>query len=554
MKGWYSLLRSKQTFVQGAFILLIGNIVGKIAGALFKIPLGNILGAEGMAYYNYAYTIYTWVFVIATAGLPVAVSRMVSEARTLERPREVRKIVHVTLALFCIVGVAGMLILIVGARAFSSQMPEAIYGVYSVAPAILFVIIMSTFRGYFQGNQNMIPTSVSQMIESVGKLIVGIILAVYLLQAGYALEIVSAGAIGGVSGGALLGAIFIALHFMRNRKKDYESIPDSGKCASRKAILKKLVRTAVPISLGSSIISVTNFIDMFLVIDRLQAGGATYQMAKTLYGSYTGYAITLFNLPPTLVSTLGISALPIITSYITAGRNKSARRTMESALRLCVIVVLPCAFGFLSFAEPILKLLYPSAVAANAVEVAAPLLRTLGFATFFVSMSSLTTTLLQATGHMMIPIRSMLIGGAVKLITNYILIGIPAVGINGAPIGTNLCYLSILILNLIALANKGHKLRMRRILLKPLLASLFSVGVTLLLFNMVISPLIGIRIGAVAAILIVAVLYAVALLFLRAFSREDIQIFSKNGKVERFLDRYHLLEPFDKNQKKNGGV
>ena len=214
-------MSKKQSFMKGAFILIVANLIVKIIGAAFKIPLTYLLDEDGMALFTTSYTMYTWLFVIATAGLPVAISRMISESRAKSNFGEVKKILRVSLMLLGVIGVAGTLILFFGAEFFAKILgnPDAKLGIMAIAPAMLFVSGMSAFRGFFQGHQDMYPTAASEVSEAVGKLIVGYLGAYYLIK--YSVTYAAAGAVFGVAVGGFMGFIILALVYAKKKKSIY---------------------------------------------------------------------------------------------------------------------------------------------------------------------------------------------------------------------------------------------------------------------------------------------------------------------------------------------
>ena len=331
------------SFLGGTFLLMLSGIVVKVIGAFFSIPLANLYGADGNDIFISAYYVYSAMYVISTAGLPVAVSKMVSEARALGRGREVRAIARVTVITFLILGsvlTLAMMLLVDQICLFIGG--SCRYAILAVAPTIFFTCIVSAVRGYFQGMSNMIPTAVSQIIEAMGKLLFGLGLARYLMGAGYTLDIVVAGAIGGVTLGTVFSALFSILYALRHREE--VDLPDSGPCRPTGEILKNLVKLAVPITVGASVFSVSALIDTFMVKLRLQEGCfMTDAAAGYTYGAY-GYAVKLFNLPLTLVTAIGVSLIPAISGAL-ALRDRTYRKHTNLSRFLCLLQYITNHFG-----------------------------------------------------------------------------------------------------------------------------------------------------------------------------------------------------------------
>ena len=530
----------KQTFLQGALILAVANVIVKIIGAGFKIPLARLIGEDGGGLFNTAYTMYTWMFVIATAGLPVAVSKMVSESIARNNRYEAHRIFHVAFYLLSFIGMIGTAVLFFGARFFADILSNsrAAVAIMAVSPALLFVAIMSAYRGYFQGMQNMIPTAVSEVIEALGKLIIGYILASIWLHRG--VEYSAAGAVLGVSAGAFLGAAGLYFIYQVYHGKMMEEVrfskERSVKVKPAGRILKELVKIAIPITIGASVFSLTNVIDLALVMNRLSSIGLGEVEVSSLYGSYSMYAVPLFNLPPTLISSLSISIVPVIASALAVHNTKLAKATTESALRITMLFALPCAVGLSVLSEPILQFVYDNANATTLLQI-------LGIAVVFVSMVMVSNAILQASGKVMIPVRNMFIGGAAKVISNYILVGIPQINIHGAPIGTNLCYIIIITLNLLEVKKvTGAEYKFTDFFVKPLIA-VGSMAVSVLFgYNKFIEIWQSNSLATIGAIVVGAVIYTLMLFAVRAVKKEDIEMLPKGKGMVKALNRMKLLK------------
>ncbi|WHH57609.1 polysaccharide biosynthesis protein [Petroclostridium sp. X23] len=529
----------KQTFLQGALILVFANATVKVIGALFKVPLTYLLGPDGMGIYGAAYEIYKWLFVIATAGLPVAVSKMVSESVARDNRREAHKVFNIAFFLLSIIGIAGTSILFFGSRfladAFGNS--RAYLAVMAMSPSLLFVAIMSAYRGYFQGLQNMIPTAVSEVVEALGKLVVGFLLAYLWVSRG--VEYSSAGAILGVSTGTFLGAVtlyFIYRFSQKSISAEMSQASNTVKVRSSGQILSQLIRIAIPITLGASVFSLTSVIDAAMIMNRLQSIGFTEKEASTMYGYLSQYAVTMFSLPPTLIVAISTSIVPAIASAYAVNNLRQAKKTTESALRITLLFALPSAVGLSILSGPILQLVFHDAGAEQ-------LLNILGYAVVFVSMVLVTNALLQATGRVMIPVRNMLIGGIIKIITNYILVGIPGMNINGAPIGTNICYFIIIVLNLIEVkkvTNANYKIT--DFIIKPIIAVASMAIAVIFTYNNLMRITQSNSISALAAMTVGALIYGLMLIAIGGIKRDDIEMMPKGKTLLRFFNKFGLLK------------
>ena len=527
-----------ENFMQGTLILSLASILVKVIGALFTIPLSNLYGADGTAIFTKAYNVYATMYTVSSVGLPVAVAKIVAESNALGRNKEVRQIGKVALVTFLVAGA-----LLSGSMIFGIDIIVEFFGercryaTLVVAPTVFLTCIVSAFRGYYQGHGNMFPTAISQVIEAMGKLLFGLGLATVLMAKGYALEIVVAGAIGGVTIGTLISAVFMVCRRLLDVRRDRRLVREDGPCRSNKTIFKRLMGLAIPITLSTSIMSVTNLIDSGMVVKRLINGCGMLELeAEHLFGVLS-MAQKIFNLPQTIIACIGVSVIPAISAALALQQKKKARKLVESGLRLTGLMAFPCAVGLGLMAKPVLQILYYNQLAdANA---AAPLLQEFSIAVICVAFVSITGSILQSMGKVSIPVRNTFIGGAVKLIANYILVGIPAIGIHGAPIGTILCQGSIAVLNLIAIRRCGIKFSLRRCFLLTGLSAVV-MGVFVALANPAVAALLGSTgmtgmLGTFGVIGLAAVLYFLMLVVLRALPYEDVLMLPKGAKLAKLL-------------------
>lgn len=525
--------KQNKSFMYGAAILLAANILVKLIGACFKIPLTYLLNEDGMGLFSTAYTIYTFLFVIATAGLPVAISKMIAESSALGRRRETKRIFHASFALLSFIGVAGSMVLYFGAEKFAqiAKSPMAVPSIKAIAPAMLFVSFMSAFRGYFQGRQDMVPTASSEVAEALFKLIVGYILAYVLVGRG--VEYGAAGAMLGVSSGAAAGLILLLImHLAKRKKADFpETDPE---CRPFGTILKKMFIIALPITIGASVFSLTTVIDTFMIQRRLLAAGFSASEALKLWGSYSGYAVPLFNLVPTLVTSISISIVPAVAGAYIKGEKDEARRQTVSAVKVTMLFALPCAVGIALLSNPILKFVYNNTNASSMLSI-------LGYAVVFVSLVLVTNAVLQALGKVWLPVVHMAIGGASKVLINYVLVGTQFFNINGAPIGTNICYIIILVLNIISIIRLlGGKYNVSDLLVKPLL-SVAVMGVAVLL-TVNVSLGLGRILGCVIPIIAGGAAYVVMIFAVSAVKRDDIMMLPGGEKIYGILKKCKIMK------------
>lgn len=532
--------KNGKAFVRGAVVIAAAHILTKLLGALYKIPLDRmILGTRGMGIYNAAYYIYNWLFVISTAGFPVAISKMVSASKAVGKYQETEKIFSVSLQFMFFVGLIGAAILFFGADFFAVLLNADAEGmsvgvaIRTLAPALFFVALMSAYRGYTQGCGTMAPTAISEIAESAGKLGIGLVLAAVLIQSSLANG--AAGAIGGVSCGAALGFICILLGSRRSRKENSKlAAADESPARTRKEIFAELFKTAIPIALGASVFTLTSLIDTAMVFHLLESIGCGEELYYSLSG-YLGRAVTMFNLPPTLIAALAISVVPALVSALAVGDRKTAGETTASALRITILISTPCAIGLSVLAGPILSFVYNDASYAF-------LLTVMGIAVAFVTLAQVSNAILQAHGYVWRPVLHMGIGAIVKIVVNFFLVRHPAVHIYGAPIGTLLCYATMMTLNLITIRRVAQvRYSAGAFLVKPLCSGVL-MGVCAYCAYALLLPLFGGSLALICAIGVGVVVYFALMFILRGILKEDVLLLPKGEKLLRLFEKLHWME------------
>ena len=524
--------KNKQTFLGGTVILAVAVAVVKVIGALYKIPLGNILGREGMTYFNTAYNIYSVLLAISTAGLPLAVSKLVSQARALGRYNQSRKILRMAMWLFVILGALGTALMYFGAAPLASLMNNSLayWPIRALSVSVVCVCVMSAFRGYTQGQGNMMPSAISQVIEALFKLVVGLLLAWYVVDAGMGLEMGAAGAIMGVTIGSVIALLYMLANHLRHWRDDPagEDTPNSGR-----TIIKRLLMIGIPITIGSSGMSIINTLDQSIALGRLQdVLHISEEAAATLYGEYS-FGMTLFNFPSSFIPPITMSLIPAVSAAVARRDHRTANKVVSASFRLIALLALPAGIGLSVMAGPILRMLYPAQ--PEAAVAATYHLQLLGIASIFVCLMLLTNGILQAHDLAKIPVLTMFLGGLVKLAMNYVLIGNPDINIKGAPIGTLTCYALISAINLAVVYRVAEeKPRYLRLFGKPLAASVL-MGLCAHFSYRFLSGVLGNTLATLGAIGIAVVVYLVLVLALRVITREDLEMVPKGDKIARIL-------------------
>ena len=546
----------KQTFLQGTAVLAMATVLVKLMGFLFKVPLNNIIGEDGFGYFNTAYDVYNVLLMISTTGLPVAMSRMISQAQTLGNHAQIKRIYRTSLYVFLTIGMVGSLGMLIFCRQLSVMVTtneNSWAAIAALAPCVLLICLVSAYRGFFQGQSNMTPTSVSQIFEAVTRLVVGLGLAWLVMKlTGEAavraqgivlasgetaqdygdITLAAGGAILGVTLGSLISVVY--LHHKFRQSNQILSL-GGGTAKSTRSTMKELLSIAVPITLGSAGLQIINLFDTMIYMRRLTGALQwTEKMADSAKGVYN-FCQTVFALPCSFIPTITIAVIPAITASLTRKDLAEAKATSESSVRTMALIAMPCAAGLFVMAEPVIRLLC-STYTEDKIQLAATMLAILGLTVIFNSLVLLLNAIMQAHGDVVTPVVNMLIGGIIKIIVNYILVGQPNLNIVGAPIGTFICYISITALDLIAM--KRHisaRPAIFKNIIRPGLASAIMGAATFMVYRVLSNAISSWKLACLLSLAFAVVLYAVLVVFLRCLTYEDCMLLPKGEKIAKIL-------------------
>ena len=587
--------RTNQTLLNGALILSLASLIVKVIGVIYKIPLSNMIGTVGRGYFDSAYNLYVPIYTVSMAGLPVAISNMVSKAMAMGNYRDVKIIRKVAQRLFLIVGIIGTIAMFILAfpYAMSAKNMDVLPAVFVITPSIFFCCIMSSYRGYYNGLSNMTPTAVSEVFEAAGKLIFGLICAKGVITYGYsrfeqgltvfgrtvtneseALSAIypyaAAGATAGVTLGTVVGVLFLlVMHKVSGDRITKTELASAPKPETSGVIAKKMFQFAIPVALSSLVFSITNLIDAITVQNRLETvvlnnmdlirnmyseqlvGVLDADVKNFLYGAYS-LSLDFRNLIPSITMTLGISAIPALSAAWAVKNKKAIKVSIESVMRVTMLVAMPCGIGMGVLAQPILAAFYGSGASASGVSIAAPVLMVYGFTIFLIALSQPMTNMLQALDKTKIPLISMTVGAVVKFISNLIFVSIPSLNVNGAVIGTVSCYAVITIINLFAII-KTTRIRINfiSVFIKPIICGVLcgiSAYTSFGLSNRFIPEFslaghdlknilcLGVAIGFGGLV------YVISTLFVKGLSKDDVNMLPKGEKIAKILAKYGFIE------------
>jgi stage V sporulation protein B len=530
--------KKTKSFVMGAAVLGIAGLLAKIIGAVYRIPLASILQNEGMSLYEIAYPYYSWLLVISSAGLPTAISKMVSERITKGDYSGAKKVFRVAFQMLVIIGIAtaAIMFLLSGALASLSGLKDARLSFIALSPALFFVSIMCAYRGYLQGMQHMGGTALSQIIEQVIKLLFGFTLARALMPRG--VEYAAMGALLGVSISEAIALLAIIWYY--NIKKAQisreQKQTDKFKPERRKSIVQSLLILAIPITVGASIMPLTGIADSALIINTLTKTGFTLEVAKGYYAILRSNVTVLINMPAVLTVALAMSLVPAISGARAKRDIRGVVAASKTGLKLSLIIGLPCAVGLFLLGRPIIAMLF-SYLTPEQLDVAESLMRTAAIGVLFLSVVQAVTGVLQGLNRPLVPVINLFLGGVLKVITMIILMRIPSINIQGAAISTVACYALAATLDVWVLTRVTRmKIDIYDMFIKPILASLF-MGIFVYAAYRVLTQAGHGMLATLASVAVGVVVYGACVVAFRLFSKADLEFIPGGRKLRRLMYR-----------------
>lgn len=522
-----------QSFIKGAAILTAAGLIAKVMGFAYRIILTRIIGTRGMGLYQVAYPVYTTLLVVSRSGIPIALAKLISEKISLGDRKAAFQVFTVGRYMAFFIGLFVSILMAVLAKPLTVLFkwgPEAYYPILAISPAIFFVSLMATYRGFFQGLQNMVPTAISQIIEQFIRMITMIGLSYLLLSKG--LGVAAAGATFGAVTGSIAGLLTLIFIYYRKRKKIWKFIRDGNKVSVKLAntgqFIREIALLAVPITLGALVQPLMNLVDTIIVPMRLQAG-VLVQDPMALFGELTAVAMTLVNFPTIITISLATSLVPSISEAFALNKEKLIKYRTQAGLRLAVLISLPAAAGLFVLAEPLTTVIF-------AVPTAAAILRISAWGVLFIGLQHTSSAILNGIGKTRVPAANLLLGALINALINYVLTAHPAFGIKGAAFGTVTGFAVAALLNLIYVKKYTHfLLDLKALVIKPV----FAVGVMGLivyrgfsLIDFLLSKITRYHYPAATFIIVLlaVILYFLILLVIKAIRYNDLLMIPKVGK------------------------
>lgn len=463
-----------RSFVKGAAILSAAGIASRVMGLAYRVILTRMIGAEGMGIYQMAYPLYTIMLVVSRSGIPVTMAKMIADRMARAENKDAYRVFTIARVMSVIIGLTFTLAMIMMAgpliRILSLD-PRAYYALLAIAPAVFIVSIMATFRGFFQGLQDMRPTAFSQILEQFIRTITMIGLAYYLLPLG--LEFAAAGASFGAVTGALAGLLLLFYIYFRRRKNIFSFFVKSEEEVKKyrvKNIIAEFARLGIPITFGALVRPLMSFVDWIFVPQRLQSAGFVMEEATTAYGLLTNVAMPLVNFPAIITVSLAASLVPAISEAHAVEDKKLIGKRAHTAIRFTLLLGLPSAVGLTVLARPLSGVIFSEPEAAS-------ILRLLSWGVIFITLQQTTSAILQGIGRTEIPARNLAVGAVANAGLNFWLTGIPLFNIHGAAAATVIGFLTAALLNFISVCRRLEKLpELRYNLLKPFISAVVMGG------------------------------------------------------------------------------
>ena len=530
---------SKDTFLRGALILTVAGIIVKVIGSVNRILLSRLLGGEGIGLYQMAYPIYLLALSVSSAGIPVAISIIVAEKIARSDYRGANRVFHISLFVLAITGVVFTFLLYYGAGWLIDNQfvrdARAYYAIAALSPAIFFVTVLSSYRGYFQGLQMMTPTAVSQIFEQLFRVVTMILLAYMLLP--YGLEYAAAGASFGAGPGAAAGLLVLLYFYWQQRhvrKYQLDNQP-AIKQESVASIVTRIVKLALPVSLANIMLPVVSSIDLLIVPARLEVAGYTIEQATELFGYLTGMAVALINLPTILTASLAASLVPAVSEAFTLRDQQRIYQRTATAMRISNLITIPAFAGMCLLATPISQMLYGTPNAGTSIAI-------LSVGIVLLGIHQVTTGVLQGLGYTAIPLINMVISAVVKIVLSWYLTAMPSLGIKGAAWATNVDFGLAALLNMYFVYRYvGFSIDIKDTV-KAIVATAAMSAVVLLVYDAVMTQTFHNTLSTLAAIISGGTVYAIVLLLVGAISAHDVERIPRVGKkLADLLTKMRLL-------------
>ena len=521
----------KQSFVIGAVVLAACAILCKILGAIYRIPLTNILGVNGMGIYYLIFPIYSFMLTVSSSSFPTAISHLVSISIARGDNKKASAMLRVSLVVLTLIGLVSTLIIFALAKPFATLQGQsrAYFGYFAIAPSIFLVSILAAYRGYFQGLQNMVPSGISQIIEQLTKLVFGLLLSIKLIKYGVVYGVI--GALLAVSISECFAVGYLVVYYAVFKKKNpafkLNKIDSKYKIVE---LIKEIFKEVLPYMLGTIVFPLSTLIDSFLVVNLLQGAGFSSEVATNLFGINSAVVGSMTNLPTVVSTSVAIAIIPSLSYSIKNKDSQSIKQKASFSIKICLLITLPCAVVFILFANNIVDILFASGLQGGSFDqfaLAYKLLSVAGVGVVYLCLMQVLTAILQSLSKPYIPVISLSIAVVVKVIVECILLLQPSINIYGAVISNIVCYLIASVINLY-FVKKHINIKFSFVHMFILtICALLVMSAVIYAMLLLLSDILGKVIATLVAFVIGAISYFVCLFWFKIFDKSELQFLRK---------------------------
>ena len=537
------IVNKKESFMQGVLAIMFSQVLIKVLGLVYKLYLTNRegFGDTGNAIYGSGFQIYALLLTLSSIGVPNAISKLVSERLAVGDNRGAHRIFKIAFVTFAIVGFVGTLILFLGAGYISSvilQIPEAEYTLIALSPSIFFAAVASVVRGYFNGMENLSITARSQTFEQIFKTTLTVmVVELVAIMSGTNTVLMAAGANLATSLAVFLSLLYLYRYYMVRRKQIWQNITTSpvNRPERIKSIVKKIMAVSIPISLSSIISAINKNIDAVTVVRGLKTFLSEAE-AKVQYGILNGKVDTLIGLPLSFNIAFATALVPAVSSAIAKGDKNTIQKRVSFSILVTILIGLPCTIGLCVFADPILKLLFPNAPDGAAI------LQVSAFTIIFTVIAQTINGALQGLGKVAVPAIALGTGVVVKFILNLILVPIEQIGVLGAAFSSVVCHIISCTIGFSVL-RKYMKLDLKitKAIIKPIIATVMMAVCSYFIY-IKLCIIIPERISTVIALIMAVIIYMLAVIVLKIFTKEDIYMIPYGQKIYKILTKMKIYK------------
>ncbi len=521
------MTRKTKSIIGGMTVLGLSGIICKVVGVLYTIPLTWMINEVGLGLYQAVFPTYNLLLTISSAGLPVAVSRLVAARLVKDDPRGAKQVFRTAAVLLLILGCIATIFMLAGSGYLANTVvdqPDSRIGFLVIAPCVAIVCVLSAFRGFMQGQQEMAPTAISQLIEQVGKVALALPLAWLGSQRSIALG--AAGALLGTTIVEAIALLYMMLLYWK-RRSAFSRLPQGPETStdSPAQIARSLLLISIPITVAACIVPLSQFIDSAMLIKRLVVAGVDAVEAGSLYGLFTGTVIRIINIPTALALAVSMSLVPAIASAKAADDRVMVIHQSDLGLRFSFLIGFPCSIGMSVLAEPLMRFFYQgSKISEEYLVLGGELLTLSGLTVVLFTVVQATSSILQGLGKQRIPMYTLVAGVVCKIVLNYVLVGIPAIGIHGAPMASLVCYTVSMVPNLyFVLKYTGSKCNWMGWIIRPGVATA-AMGLVVFMLRELLPA--G-RLFTVLNIGIGVVVFVAVALAVKAITKDDLRAFRR---------------------------